>query len=596
MTTHTNTVPDNAQRVTAPQSLADLKAFIQDDANLGPQRRRDLRSAIATLASFLGEPAEAVPADARILRPRLKRLHHAQLGVSKKRLSNVTSDTLAAIKRANKAFPDRMYRGELTPAWRELHARLPRSSKYAYHLNRALRCFAGDGPDPEAVDDSAFERYRAHLEQFNLRRDPRKAHRDACRLWNRAVDNLTGWPQQRVSEPQLASHRKHYPLEALPESFQADLKALHHRLIHGNPFAGKLDEGSTSRRPRRTTTYASTTARQWTLMLSRGASVLVLEGTHTIDEITNVGVVCEPAAAETILTHYWQAAGEQPTKHTQLLAYVLKTVAELHVGASGAQLADLAQNIPVMSPAKTPKNYARLRQLCTPENKLLFLECPQRLCETAEASGLDRKSSAVDLLVAATMAILTYAPLRSANLVDLRRHEIRWPSARGEPAHIVIPGNKVKNNHELFYELPAEVVVILRRYLEIARPWWLAADDTRVFPFRNDDDGKDLFNRFLKDRVWRETGLVVNTHLFRHIAAKLYLDANPGDYETVRLMLGHERLNTTIDFYCGLEREAAIRHYDEVVLNLHKHLQDTASARPQRASRSTPTKNRRTGR
>jgi integrase len=41
-------------------------------------------------------------------------------------------------------------------------------------------------------------------------------------------------------------------------------------------------------------------------------------------------------------------------------------------------------------------------------------------------------------------------------------------------------------------------------------------------------------------------GLTVNAHLFRHVCAFLYLKAHPGDYETVRLLLGHTSLATTV--------------------------------------------------
>jgi integrase len=62
--------------------------------------------------------------------------------------------------------------------------------------------------------------------------------------------------------------------------------------------------------------------------------------------------------------------------------------------------------------------------------------------------------------------------------------------------------------------------------------------------------------------------LRVHPHLFRHLGAKLYLDANPGEYETVRRVLGHRSLQTTIDFYTGLETPAAVRHFDKTILNL----------------------------
>ena len=62
----------------------------------------------------------------------------------------------------------------------------------------------------------------------------------------------------------------------------------------------------------------------------------------------------------------------------------------------------------------------------------------------------------------------------------------------------------------------------------------------------------------------------VHPHLFRHIAAKLYLDANPGSYEVMRRVLGHRSIETTTAFYTGLETAAAVRHFDATILKLRK--------------------------
>lgn len=52
------------------------------------------------------------------------------------------------------------------------------------------------------------------------------------------------------------------------------------------------------------------------------------------------------------------------------------------------------------------------------------------------------------------------------------------------------------------------------------------------------------------------------------LVAKIYLDANPGGYEVVRRVLGHQRIDTTTRFYAGTEVAAAVRHYDRQILAL----------------------------
>ncbi|WP_437181702.1 hypothetical protein [Ruegeria atlantica] len=88
--------------------------------------------------------------------------------------------------------------------------------------------------------------------------------------------------------------------------------------------------------------------------------------------------------------------------------------------------------------------------------------------------------------------------------------------------------------------------------------------------FPRSSDGKPRspanFGGDLTRRIFRETGLKIHPHLFRHIAAKLYLEERPGDFETVRRLLKHKRLQTTMDFYASLSNQWAHDHYDEVVL------------------------------
>ena len=60
----------------------------------------------------------------------------------------------------------------------------------------------------------------------------------------------------------------------------------------------------------------------------------------------------------------------------------------------------------------------------------------------------------------------------------------------------------------------------------------------------------------------------MHPHLFRHLAGKLTLDAQPGAYGLVRDILGHKSVNTTTPYYAGMDAKGALRCYDEQVLRL----------------------------
>ena len=54
-------------------------------------------------------------------------------------------------------------------------------------------------------------------------------------------------------------------------------------------------------------------------------------------------------------------------------------------------------------------------------------------------------------------------------------------------------------------------------------------------------------------------------HQFRHSAAAIYLRHHPGDYETVRRILGHSSITTTTKFYCALETMWANERFGDIV-------------------------------
>jgi integrase len=108
---------------------------------------------------------------------------------------------------------------------------------------------------------------------------------------------------------------------------------------------------------------------------------------------------------------------------------------------------------------------------------------------------------------------------------------------------------------------------LIRMYLKSYRH--LVSDDPGdwLFPCRNGGPRSDHLAEDMCKVIYRETGLIMNAHLFRHFAGMLYLQQRPGAYEAVRRILGHRKLDTTTSFYTDLESKWAIRHYDEVVLS-----------------------------
>lgn len=57
----------------------------------------------------------------------------------------------------------------------------------------------------------------------------------------------------------------------------------------------------------------------------------------------------------------------------------------------------------------------------------------------------------------------------------------------------------------------------------------------------------------------------MNAHLFRHLAAMIWLTEYPGAYEGARRLLGHSSVSTTINLYSGLEARAALQAYGDLL-------------------------------
>jgi integrase len=69
----------------------------------------------------------------------------------------------------------------------------------------------------------------------------------------------------------------------------------------------------------------------------------------------------------------------------------------------------------------------------------------------------------------------------------------------------------------------------------------------------------------IKTYLARRAGIVLTPHQFRHLSAKVLLDAEPGSFENVRQLLGHKNHKTTTNFYAGIDTRRAARHHQHLI-------------------------------
>jgi site-specific recombinase XerC len=395
---------------------------------------------------------------------------------------------------------------------------------------------------------------------------PKTIFRQTCATWNRMVACIPGWPPIRVTVPKF---RREYalPLSAYPASFGADLAAYLHQLEGSDLFQ--------ERKP-----ASPKTIQNYRCALSEIAAALVLSG-RAPDSIQGLSDLIDVGAVELALRFLWERNGRRKTQQIYNWASMLVSVAKHWVKVPSEQLLALQalrrQVCPRLKSGMTERNQTRLRVFNDPMQVTRLVGLPHKMVAQVRRVANPSSWDALAVQSAVAIALELVAPVRVKNLATLRLHKhfIRSPNP-GRLTHLVIPEWEVKNEVALEFELPPVVVEILDVYLERYRPLLTAERSDFIFPASRKGGAKTpgQLGVQIRDAIRRGTGLTLNVHAFRHLAGFLYLKEHPGEYETVRLLLGHKSLSTTIQFYCGLERADAIRRYDALIDRYRQQWED----------------------
>lgn len=141
------------------------------------------------------------------------------------------------------------------------------------------------------------------------------------------------------------------------------------------------------------------------------------------------------------------------------------------------------------------------------------------------------------------------------------------PAGLHSPYWLVFPHYDVKNQVDLNFQFDEYLTDLIDEYLHHFRPILLrGTNEPWLFPGESGKfQGLATLSDQISQRVYKSTGLQITVHQFRHAAAAFYLKHHPGDYETVRRMLGHRNIQTTINFYCGLETTQATEKFGKLI-------------------------------
>jgi integrase len=520
----------------------------------------DMRSAIRMLARGIGRKPKDVPTDPPVLRLLIGETMPARLAITPKRWANIRSLVLGAMKHAGVEVAAGRDTGGPSAAWREWLKLVPSKSD-RHGLSRLASFCSRSGVAVEMVTEKVFAQFSEALEAGTLAPNPLRFIRSAAKAWNRAVDTTPGWPSLHLSQPP-DTRRYALPPATFGESFHGDRDAYLARGGSPDPFADDYSK------PLRRDTI--TQRRRAINQLATAA----VQGGCDPSTIRSLADLTDPTKAKAALQWLLTRAGHY-TPDLASKAQLLHTIAVLWVKDEGhaTKLAAYARAFhdPVKRRGMTAKNRERLRQFDLVANVQALLVLPLRILEQAKAAKEPTEDMARQLMFALAVEILLVAPIRIKNLawLEVEKHLLEVRRGRQVTRHIVIPDFDTKTRVAYEMELPQTSRTILAVYLDRFRSLLAPEGSPYLFPGQGvGPRNRSAFGRSLSEFIHRQTGLGMNPHLFRHLAAKLHLRAYPQQIEVVRLILSHGSSETTEKFYADLKADHAFRSYDAMIAGL----------------------------
>lgn len=544
-------------------SLADALTLITNDPLLAESKRTQWRCSIRRIAAWIDRPLENLPARLTALRQPVDRLNAARLGVSQKTLSNHKSSLRAALNHLS-GLGLTLARGvELSPEWKSLMDQIE-DNWARTRLHALLRYASARELSPGDMSDEVLESFFEHRERTTFHSVTLSLRRTTARAWNACVENVNGFPHRKLTVPELESRLKGREWDAFPESFRNEVEV----------YLTSLKTPHRSANGRRWKACKPSTIRTRRAEIAAAARKLVTLG-KPIETFQSLRDLLEPQASSRLLDAYWAEGGERPRKYVIDLAWKLYSIARQTGCLTEAELSQLDDMRVALEEYRksglTEKNLVVVRAVLAGSFWTKVVRLPDRLMEDAlKLKATSPVKAAVRAQVAVAIRILTFAPVRIGNLVSisLEANLIR-PDGPGGPYWLEFAEYDVKNGTHLKFPFSNEVTEFIDIYVREFRPTLLRKTNTPLlFPGRN-GKGNAKLTTSLSDQIakvtQRELGVRLTAHQFRHAAAAVILKHDPGNYEQVRRILGHRNIQTSINFYVGLETIESSKQFGEMI-------------------------------
>jgi integrase len=539
-------------------SLLDLIAAVEQAPELSEQRRRHWICSLRQIAKWLDRPAAVIPARWQAVRVSIGQLHHARVGVTAKTLANHKSNIRAALRWFGKEHDVPQQGARLSPEWAGFRDQLDdRKPDWLYSL---MRYCSARGIGPSSVDDKVFDEYWRYRTETTARASNNTARRFMVRAWNACAGAINGCSLRQLTEPPVKKTEPAW--DQFPEGLRRGLDdyftrlAKPHRTLNG----------------KRIPPCSPGTIRTRLAELVAMARMAVRLGVP-IASLTSLAALLHPDVVERVIDAYWQKNGVEPNTGTIDLGNKVLRMARETSCLDQAALEHLDDMRVALEHHRreglTPKNLKLIRQVLTEGVWNEVVSLPNVLMQQARlAKDHAPIKAAVSAQLAVAIGIETFAPIRLRNLIrtELGKNLIK-PAGLNTPFWLVFPHYDVKNRVDLNFKFDQALTDLIDEYVHEFRPALLRGSNSSwLFSGENGEPKNGLlFSKQITVRIQKAIGLRMTVHQFRHAAAAVYLKHHPGDYETVRRLLGHRDIQTTIKFYCGLETIAATEEFGRLI-------------------------------
>lgn len=541
-------------------SMADVLKAIEAATDLSPGRKTHWSCSIRQICIGIGRPPESVAGRWSGVNAAIQRLHHAHVGCNPKTLSNHKANVKACLAwfAGVKNLPK--HGMALSPTWVTLRAEIPDEFRRD-RLSGLIRFASATAVKPIGVNEDVLNEYMKYRAATTALAADDAARRRIARAWNACVDDIAGWPRQRLAEPPVKSLTK-VPWECFPEKLRQEIETY----LEGFK---KVRRGIRGKRIRPCKQITIDTRRRELQAFAR----MAVKAGYPTGSLESLADLLDPDLVEEVLNAYWQESGEEPRKWTIDLAWKLLAVARQTNCLPEDDLTKLDEIRAALEEHRdggiTEKNLNVIRAVLTEGvwNKVVRLPRAM-MVEARRDRHTAPMKAAVNASIAVAVAILSIAPVRLNNLIKIKLDEnLIKPGGLDGPYWLAFPKEDVKNRVQLQHKILTEIGELIDEYIDDYRPVLVRKFNAAwLFP---GETGEVKTSRTLSlqisDRVFDATGLRLTVHQFRHAAAAIFIKANPGQYERARQLLGHKNITTTMRFYIALETTFANEAFNDLI-------------------------------